>query len=168
MSYFDGPQHRAPRGVRLAAGVLAVCAALFVAGLMLSDRAPGVLRATFGDAAQQLWERIDADRRAELRDVIGAGGAPGTDDVVHVVVWAGLVALFALTVWTWRGVVAVSVAVLVASAAVELAQGRWSSTRAVEASDLVANTFGVAVGAVGAVSVLAVGEAVGRLRASGR
>lgn len=146
------PIGRPPAWLRLLVAVLAVAAALLTAALMLSDRAPGVLADVFGDDTRRLWARIDASGRA---DFVADGERPETDAVVHVVVWAAVTGLSVLAVWSWRWLAAVAAGAFGASVVVELAQGRWSSTRAVERSDIGANLVGVTVGTVAAVGVMA-------------
>ena len=135
---------------RWAAGRFAVLAAsaalLFNALLMLSDRAPGALRRIGGDFVRRLFDRIDASDRPPRCSPIRAcpratpsstspcGRSPSG--------WSG---------WPCGrgvGLVIGAVAVFAASLVVEAAQGRWSDTRAVEASDVRANAVGVVVGTV--------------------
>jgi len=125
-------------------GLLGLGVVLFNVALMLSDRAPGFLRRVFGDAVDRLFERIDAGAR------IPADQLPGNDAIVHIAVWATAMALVGLTVWTWRGLVISAVGVLAISVFVEVGQGVYSSSRAVERSDVLANTLGVALGTVAA------------------
>jgi len=49
--------------------------------------------------------------------------------------------------WRWTTLLPVAIAVFAASAAVEFGQGRYSSSRAVEFSDQLANAVGVGVAA---------------------
>jgi hypothetical protein len=136
------PVSRPPIGVRALFGVLGLAVVVFNVALMLSDRAPGVLKAVFGDAVVRLSDRIDAGAR------IPSERLPESDVVVHVVVWAAAMVLVGLMLWTWRGLLFGSLAMLAASAVVEIAQGVYSSTRAVERSDVVANAIGVGLGAL--------------------
>jgi hypothetical protein len=140
------PVHRPPWPLRALIALLGVAALLFNALLMLSDRAPGALRRVGGDFARRLFERIDAsDRAAEL---LADPRRPESDALVHFAVWAVAVVLVGWAVWTWIGLVIGAVAVFAASLIVEAAQGRYSDTRAVEASDVRANLAGVAAGVV--------------------
>ena len=79
------PADRPPASGRLFVGLLGVAAILTTAALLLSDRAPGVLRSLFGDRARRLWERIDTGNRVEL-----ASGPDITqpDFMVHVALWS--------------------------------------------------------------------------------
>ena len=90
--------------------------------------------------------RIDAGDRAA--DVLADPRLPESDAIVHVAVWALAVGLVGLAVWSWRGLVIGAIAVFAASLVVEAAQGRWSDTRAVEASDVRANATGVVLGTI--------------------
>jgi|HigsolmetaAR201D_1030396.scaffolds.fasta_scaffold64541_1 hypothetical protein len=144
------PRHRPPLVLRALIALVALGALAFNAALMLSDRAPGLLRRVFGDSVQRLSARIDASER--LADLAARAGTqvPESDAIVHVAVWAVAALLVGLTVWSWVGLLFGSAVVLGASAVVELAQGRLTDTRAVEASDLAANALGVAAGTVAA------------------
>ena len=79
----------------------------------------------------------------QLLQPIADGRRPETDSVVHVVVWGAIAALVAMTVWSWRWLVFAGAAVFASSVLVEVSQGRFSSTRSVESSDVVANGLGV-------------------------
>jgi len=134
------PSRRPSIGARALFGLLGLAVVLFNVALMLSDRAPGFLRRVFGDTIDRLSDRIDATAR------IPAEQLPGSDVVVHIAVWAAAMALVGLTVWTWRGLVMAALAMLAVSTFVEIAQGVYSSSRAVEPSDVIANALGVAAG----------------------
>lgn len=134
------PLNRPPVGLRALFGVLGLAVVVFNVALMLSDRAPGFLRRVFGDAIVRLSDRTDADAR------ISSEQLPESDVVVHIVVWAAAMVLVGLTLWTWRGLILASLVLLATSALVEMAQGVYSSSRAVERSDVVANSIGVGLG----------------------
>jgi hypothetical protein len=140
-------RYRPPIGVRGLMAVVALVACAFAAALMISDRAPGVLVDVFGDTVRQLWDRVDASQRARFAT---EGSLPEEDFVVHAVVWASITGLVALAIWTWVGLVGAMIGVFGLSVAIELAQGRFSSTRSVESVDVVANGVGVAAGAAAA------------------
>ncbi|MAT03749.1 MAG: hypothetical protein CL424_01725 [Acidimicrobiaceae bacterium] len=161
--FLGGPRSRAPRWLRGLIALAALAAGLFSVALLLSDRAPGVLRTVLGPRIETLWERIDlAGRPAEL-----AGEAASQPDlVVHVAIWAVVSMLAVLTVWSWRATPVIVVATVAASFAIELAQGVWSDTRAVQRSDMGANLLGVCVGAAAAVLVMAVWATVGSRRSN--
>jgi hypothetical protein len=129
---------------------------------MLSDRAPALLTMMFGDTVVQISNRLDATRRAD--GVLG-GNVTGNDAIVHVGIWATVALLAGVALWNWWGLLVSSAAIAVGSMAIELAQGRYSDTRAVEQSDAIANLIGVAAAtAVCALSYLtwsAVAGAVG-------
>jgi hypothetical protein len=145
-----GPQHRPPPAARALFALLGLGAIMFAAALMLSDRAPSMLRRAFGDTAHRLWERIDASDRAALPT---SADLPETDFFVHVLVWSLVVALVAMAVWTWRGLAVAATGVFASSVVIELAQGRLSDTRSVESNDVLANALGVGIG-VGTVAGL--------------
>jgi hypothetical protein len=138
------PQDRPPVVGRMFVGLLGVAAMLTTAALLLSDQAPKILRSMFGDRARRLWERIDTGNRVDL-----ASGSEITqpDFMVHVALWTVLTVLVGLTIWTWRGLAIASGVLAAASIGLELAQGRYATTRKVEASDAAANLIGIAAGA---------------------
>lgn len=143
-----GPVDRPPLALRILIGLVGAAALLSVAALLLSDRAPGALSTMFGDRARRLWERIDASGRVEIEP----SELPPTDTLVHIGLWAVVVALVGLAVWSWRGLVASAVALAAVSGLLELAQGRYSTTRVVEGRDMAANLLGVGAGALVAAS----------------
>ena len=136
------PRHRPPVGLRVVVGVLGVLTMISTVALMLSDRAPRALSDLFGDAAERLSARIDASARLPSTE-----GLPESDFLVHVGLWALVALLVGWTVWSWRGLLLGSLAVLAGSMLVEAAQDSYSDTRAVEASDVAGNAVGVGVGA---------------------
>ena len=146
--------------MRALIGVGALAAGAFSAALLLSDRAPGVLRSVLGPRVERLWNRIDlAGRPAEL-----AGEAASQPDfVVHLLIWAAVAFLAVLTVWSWRATPFVAGAVVVVSLVIELGQGVWSDTRAVERSDMEANLLGVGLGAATALFVMGAWSLIGAL-----
>jgi hypothetical protein len=138
------PAHRPPLALRAFVGLVGVAALIFNVLLMLSDRAPVALRRIGGDFMRRLFERIDAGDRAAA--VLADPRLPQSDAIVHVAVWAIAVTLVGLAVWSWIGLPICAVAVFAASIVVESAQGRYTDTRAVEASDVGANLTGVLLG----------------------
>lgn len=110
---------------------------------MLSDRAPGLTRQIFGDFAVRLSDRLD---RSERLGPLTEGRNPGNDAIVHIGVWAVAMVLLGLAIWRWAPMILASVLLFVASVFVEIGQGRYSSTRAVELSDVVANGVGIGLG----------------------
>ena len=137
------PRDRPPLPIRLLVGVVGVGAMLATVALLLSDRAPGVLRAVFGERARDLWERIDASDRVDLPP---GSELPPTDFLVHVAIWAVVACLVGLAIWTWRGLMVGAVVLAASSALLELAQGRFAETRAVEVRDAVGNLWGIGLG----------------------
>ena len=130
-----------PRGQRLNSwravpAAMAVVTIAAITAVMLSDRAPLVLR--------RLSNRIDAgtSRAAE----VASQASPQSDFDIHVLSWA-LAALFVgLAAWSWRSLVLGNGLLFLYTVAVELAQGVLATTRNVEVSDIVANGAGVAAG----------------------
>lgn len=139
------PQDRPPASGRVFVGVLGFGAMLTTAALLLSDRAPGVLDTVFGDRARRLWARIDGAER--VGQGVGAQVA-STDFVVHLAMWAVVTVLVGMAIWTWRGLTIAVLALGGASLFLELAQGRYATTRTVQASDAFANLIGISLGAV--------------------
>lgn len=135
------PLHRPPLALRAVIGLLGVGALLATAALMLSDRAPRLLRSMFGDAAERLSARLDASGPMPSTSQL-----PESDFIVHVGLWTGVALLVAWALWTWRGLLVGAVAVYATSLVIEAAQGVYSDTRHVEAHDALANAVGVAAG----------------------
>jgi len=131
-----GPVGRPWSAARLVAAALAF-ATLGVAGLvMLSDRAPGLLR--------RVSERIDATDSTAIQAVGQA--TPPSDTLVHLVAWGTVMVLVGLATWSWRSLGVAAIAVFALSAATEVAQGSLTLTRNTELSDLAANFVGVLAG----------------------
>ncbi len=138
-----GPAHRPPLALRVFIGFLAVGAAVFNVALMLSDRAPGLSRRLFGDFAQRLSDRLNP---AERIGALTQGRNTGNDDIVHIGVWAVAMTLVGLALWKWTPLIIAAVVLFLGSVFVEIAQGRYSSSRNVERSDVIANGIGVVLG----------------------
>lgn len=138
-----GPAHRPPLALRVFIGFLAVGAGAFNIALMLSDRAPGLSRRLFGDFAQRLSDRLNP---ADRIGAITQGRNTGNDDIVHIGVWAVAMTLVGLALWKWAPLIVATVVLFLGSIVVEIAQGRYSSSRNVERSDIIANGIGVAFG----------------------
>lgn len=159
------PARRPPVGLRVFVGVLAVGAVVFNVALMLSDRAPGLSKRVFGDFALRLSNRLDAPRRV---DEVTDGRTPGSDAIVHIGVWAVAVTLIGLAIWRWSGLIVAALATFAASVFIETGQGRYSDTRAVEMSDVLANAVGVALGTMLCVGCYLVWSAVSGLISAAR
>lgn len=140
-----GPRDRPPMASRLFVGFLGFGAMLSTVALLLSDRAPGALRSIFGERARRLWERIDASERVDLP---AGSELPATDFLVHIAIWAVVTTLVGLAIWSWRGLALAAAGLAAASVLLELAQGRYAETRAVEARDAFANLLGISAGLV--------------------
>ena len=115
------------------------------AALLLSDRAPRVLRSLFGDFADRLSDRIDGSGRS--RAALGAREV-GSDSIVHFGLWAAAIVLFGIAVWRWSALAVSAITVFACSVAIEVGQGRYSTTRSVEFRDVLFNGLGVAAGTV--------------------
>lgn len=139
------PTARPPQIVRALAGLVGFGAALAAVAILLSDRAPGVLKTMFGDVVVRISNRVDAAERA---DAALGDSVPENDAIVHIGIWATVAVLAGFALWTWWGLVASTAILAVGSLAVEVGQGRYSDTRAVERSDALANLVGVTIGAV--------------------
>ena len=129
--------------LRIFAGLIGLLALLFNTALMISDRAPGVLRRLGGELVDELSERIDAD--SGVASAV-SDGLPESDLIVHVGVWAVAVILAGVAVWSWRRLALAAVFTFTASVFIEAAQGLYTDTRSVEIDDVVANGFGVVAG----------------------
>ena len=138
-----GPGGRPFRGLRVLPLLLSLGALAANAVILLSDRAPGLFR--------RLSARIDA----EVQRAAGAAGVevpgrgvrvPRSDFDVHVLIWGVAAVLVGLAAWSWLSLLMASSTVFASSVVLELAQGAYSRTRAVQYSDVVGNAVGVAVG----------------------
>ena len=151
---------RPPAGLRATIALAGLAIVVANAALLLSDRAPGILRALFGDSVRRITERLDTEGRAgsalDARDI-------GNDSVVHFGLWGVAALIVGLAVWSWIGLAVSSTTIAAASVFIEVAQGRYSTSRAVEASDAAFNLLGVAAGTIGAATIYIVIEAAGRL-----
>lgn len=114
---------------------------------MLSDRAPGLTKQIFGDFAVRLSDRLN---RSEQLGTLTEGRNPGNDAIVHIGVWAVATVLVGLALWRWSALAIAAVAIFAASIFIEVGQGRYTSSRAVELSDVAANGTGVALGSLAA------------------
>ena len=76
-----GPTDRPPAVLRVFAALLGVAAPMFNAALMLSDRAPSVMRRLGGDFIRRLSARIDAGGRAS--DVLTDPRLPESDTAIR-------------------------------------------------------------------------------------
>ena len=138
-----GPGGRPFRGLRVIPLLLSLCAVAANAVILLSDRAPGLLR--------RISARIDAG-------VSRAAGATGVDvpgrDVrvsrsdfdMHVLIWAVAALLVGLAAWSWVSLFLASATVFGSSVSLELAQRSYSNSRTVQFDDIVANGVGVVAG----------------------
>lgn len=140
----SSPRRRPPLVLRSLVALVGVVALCFNAVLMLSDRAPGYLSRVGGSAITRLFERVDLGGRGA--DVLNDPRLPRSDTIVHIAVWAVATVLVGWALWSWIGLVAGSIAVFGASAAIERLQGSVATTRQVESSDLAANFTGVVAG----------------------
>jgi hypothetical protein len=123
---------------------LSLAAVAANAVLLLSDRAPGLLR--------RISSRIDAgvSRAAGAAGVDVSGRdvrVPRSDFDVHVLIWAVAALLVGLAAWSWLSLAIASATVFTASVALELAQRTYSNSRRVQFDDVVANGVGVVAGA---------------------
>ena len=138
-----GPGGRPFRGWRIVPVLLGVAAFAANAVVLLSDRAPGLLR--------RVSRRIDAgvDRAADATgiDVPGRSvGVPRSDFDVHVAICAIAALLVGLAMWSWLSLLVGNGLVFGVSVALELAQAGYTRSRNVELTDVAANAVGVLTG----------------------
>ena len=114
----------------------------------------------------RLSERLNG---AERIGTITDGRRPGNDAIVHIGVWSVAMLLVGLAIWRWAPLIVAAFVLFLGSVAVEIGQGRYSTSRAVETSDVFANGVGVALGVAGSAACYlawsAAASVVGRLRA---
>ncbi len=147
-----GPGGRPFRGWRIVPVLLAALAFAVNAVVLLSDRAPGLLR--------RVSRRIDAgvDRAANATGIDVPGGSaqvPRSDFDVHVAIWAIAALLVGLAMWSWLSLLVGNGLVFGVSVALELAQAGYTRSRAVQLGDVAANAVGVVAGTL-AVAAFAV------------
>jgi len=136
---------------------LSLAAVAVNAVILLSDRAPGLFR--------RLSTRIDAgvSRAAGAAGVDVPDGrvrVPRSDFDVHVLIWAVAALLVGLAAWSWLSLAIASTTVFLSSVGLELAQRTYSSSRAVQFVDVVANGVGVLAGTCVVVAFAVVWKAV--------
>ena len=138
-----GPGGRPFRGLRVLPLLLGVGALAANVLILLSDRAPGLLRRV----ARRIDVEVDRAAGAAGVDVPGSGvGVPQSDFDVHLVMWCIAAVLVGLATWSWLSLFMASSTVLASSVVLEMAQGAYSRTRSVQFSDIVGNTLGVMIG----------------------
>ena len=138
-----GPGGRPFRGLRVLAPLLSLGGLAANTLILLSDRAPGLLRRV----ARRIDMEVGRAAGAAGVDVPGSGvGVPQSDFDVHVVIWGVAALLVGLAAWSWLSLFMASSTVLASSVVLEMAQGAYSRTRSVQFSDIVGNTLGVMVG----------------------
>jgi hypothetical protein len=111
--------------------------------ILLSDRAPGLLR--------RLSLRIDSgvDRAANAAGLDVSGRSvrvPQSDFYVHVAIWAIAAVLVGLGMWSWLSLALANGLVFSASVLLELSQAVFTHSRNVQLSDVAGNATGVALG----------------------
>lgn len=136
--------------------VPAIAALVFfaaVSAVSLGDRAPGL--------TQRVWRKVRSfGHEFEVRfnaDIVDRSDVPFSYDTIgHFALYfvAGILTYLALRGRV--GVITIIVLVTGFSGAIEIAQPLLSSTRNMQASDFIANTFGVVIG----VGVAAIGTRV--------
>ena len=134
-----GPGGRPLRGLRVVPTLLVLGAVAANAAILLSDRAPGLLR--------RLSVRIDAGG-SRAAGVARAHISADSDFAVHVLIWGVAAVLIGLAAWSWGSMLLGGAAVFGSSLALEAGQHFFSTTRIVQATDVAGNALGVAAGLV--------------------
>ncbi len=140
-----GPGGRPLRGLRAIPTLLVLGSVAANAAILLSDRAPGLLR--------RLSVKIDAGG-SKAAGVASRAHISTDDFAIHVLIWGIAAVLVGLAAWSWGSMLFGGAAVLASSVGLEAGQRFFSTTRTVQAADVTANALGVAAG-LGAVAVLA-------------
>ena len=134
-----------------------------IALLSLADRAPGLVKGAWR-VTQHIGSRIE---RMAGFDLIDRGDVPFAFDTIgHLILWAFAGFLAYAAFGRSRSLVALAVALVTASAAVEVGQGLLTSTRRPQVTDLLANAVGVSAGLAVAVLTFALISLFGRLTRS--
>lgn len=105
--------------------------------IMLSDRAPGLLR--------RLSARVDAGGSRAARAASEAP-LPESDFEIHVLVWLAAAVLVGLAAWSWPSLGLGGLSLFAFAVAVEGAQHLLTATRSAQLGDVAANAVGVAAG----------------------
>lgn len=150
-----GPGGRPFARWRPLVALLAVATLLALVGVMLSDRAPGILSDVSDEVAVRVEDRSPeaAEARARLEGAVAGTPAEERDVQGHIALWAAATFLLGLTAWSWRSLIGMTVLIAVAATTLELTQERLAPSRITEQSDLVANAAGILVGVVAVVAV---------------
>ncbi len=133
---------------------LATLAALLLAPVVivgsLSDRAPGAVERLM-EKAQRTGSGLE-DRLG--LDIVDLGDTPiGLWSAGHLVLWCAVGAVAYAAVGDRLRASLIAVGLVVASFAAEIAQVLFTTHRAMQTSDMIANTFGVVLGVGGAAVV---------------
>lgn len=140
-------------------GIIGVFASTVIV-LSLSDRVP-ILLPNIMAAVFDFGRWVDELLGFEL---ITREQVPGSrDQIGHALLWGS--GMFAIGLWLRRSIPVLGIAftLLVLSVGVEFAQRRWTSTRAMQVSDAVANAFGIVTALVGVLVVGAIIDLAARL-----
>ncbi len=108
------------------------------AAILLSDRAPGLLR--------RVSDRIDAGGSRAADVASRAHISTESDFAVHVLIWGLAAVLVGLAAWSWGSMLLGGALVFASSVVLEAAQRTLTTTRTVQADDVVGNALGVILG----------------------
>lgn len=133
-----GPGGRRFRGWRVVPTLLILASSAANAAILLSDRAPGLLR--------RVSNRIDAGGSRAAAVASRAHISTDSDFAVHVALWGVAAVLVGLAAWSWGSMLLGGAALFASSVAVEGAQHFFTTTRTVQAADVAGNALGVAAG----------------------
>ena len=113
--------------------------------IMLSDRAPALLRWLSRNIEEELPQRLRARMIGQL---------PEPDVAIHLLVYGGLAVLVALLAWSWWTLVLGQLLLFGGGIVVELSQGALTMRRSVETSDMIGNAVGQVTGFVVAFALI--------------
>ncbi len=142
-----GPGGRPLRGLRVIPTLLVLGSMAANAAILLSDRAPGLLR--------RLSVKVDAGGSRAADVASRAHISTDSDFAVHVLIWGVATVLVGLAAWSWTSMLLGGAVVFASSLGLEVAQHFVTTTRNVQAADVAGNALGVAAG-LAAVTVFAV------------
>lgn len=129
--------------------------------LSLSDRAPRLMPRVI-DLVMFWGRRFEAASNLDLFDVSAIPGR--TDQIGHAIMWGSGMLVIGYLLRRQIPVFATACFLLAVSIGMEFLQATWTATRALEATDALANGVGIALATAVVLVVSTTVDAVGRLR----
>ncbi|MBK5221678.1 MAG: hypothetical protein JJE52_02140 [Acidimicrobiia bacterium] len=137
---------------------LGVGAAISLAPIMLSDRAPALL----ASVSYRTERALPTWLGGQLKDRL-----PDPDIVVHVLVYTALALLVTFAVWSWRSFAVGQLLLLLGGGALEVSQVVLTSGRSASVVDASGNLVGQVIGVVAGLVAVGAWRVVARRDRSG-